>query len=115
MTVNLQTNFRKPSLPDRVYVARVEVAKSEGRKILLTGSIRSLLPFTAKQMLDQPMATDEGLSREEELGDLVVEGSAVFVEPRFADVSYNYLHETRNLGCSSADPKQSMVSLFPRT
>jgi hypothetical protein len=87
MTANLSLDFRKPSLPDRVYIIRVEVVRREDRKMWLVGSVRCLKPFTAIEMARRTVATVDGLSVEEEnMADLVVEATALFVEPKFAGV-----------------------------
>lgn len=87
MTANMNINFRKPSLPDRVYILRAEVASHEGRKSFVNGSIRSLAPFTADDLMQLEATSDGDLSIQEQEADLVAEASSLFIEPKFADVS----------------------------
>ncbi|CEL10814.1 hypothetical protein ASPCAL13923 [Aspergillus calidoustus] len=71
MTANLNVDFRKPALPDRVYVLRAEVVKVEGRKAWVEG--------TMTMLADGADAKGEG-------GDVMVaEARALFVEPKFAE------------------------------
>lgn len=86
MTANLNTDFRKPSRTDRVYVARAEVVKLEGRKVWMTASIRCLNAFTVDGMKKRPEACKDDLSVEEEEADLVAQATALFIEPKFASV-----------------------------
>lgn len=90
MTANMNIDFRKPSIPDRVYVIRAEVTKSEGRKVWLTGSMRFLGSFTAAAMKSQEAATNAELSAEEEEAEVVAEARAIFIEPRFASVCLHF-------------------------
>ncbi|KAF5866613.1 hypothetical protein ETB97_010706 [Aspergillus alliaceus] len=69
MTANLNVDFRKPAVPDRVYVLRAETVKVEGRKAWVEGSLNSL-----------PAAGEESDPV------LVAEARALFVEPKFAEV-----------------------------
>ncbi|KAH8900314.1 hypothetical protein GQ53DRAFT_836230 [Thozetella sp. PMI_491] len=85
MTANLNINFRKPSLPDRLYVVRAEVERGEGRKLWVTGSIRCLGPFTASVMATREPSKSADLSTEENEADLVAEATSLFVEPKFAN------------------------------
>jgi acyl-coenzyme A thioesterase PaaI-like protein len=71
MTANLNVDYRKPALPDRVYVLRAETVKVEGRKAWVEGVIR-MMP--AKKTASE----DEAV--------LVAEGRALFIEPKFAEV-----------------------------
>ncbi|PYH44143.1 PaaI family thioesterase, partial [Aspergillus saccharolyticus JOP 1030-1] len=73
MTANLSVDFRKPALPDRVYVLRAETVKVEGRKAWVEGTLTSL------PNPDSPAAAGEG-----EEGTMVAEARALFIEPRFA-------------------------------
>ncbi|KAL4885626.1 HotDog domain-containing protein [Aspergillus karnatakaensis] len=71
MTANLNVDFRKPAVPERVFVLDAEVVKVEGRKAWVEGVMRML---------------GEGESGVgEERGVVVAEGRALFVEPRFAE------------------------------
>ncbi|GKZ39439.1 hypothetical protein AbraIFM66950_000319 [Aspergillus brasiliensis] len=68
MTANLNVDFRKPALPDRVYVLKAETVKVEGRKAWVEGEMRSM-----------PAEGEDG-------GETVVaEARALFVEPKFAE------------------------------
>ncbi|KAL3443615.1 HotDog domain-containing protein [Aspergillus insuetus] len=67
MTANLNVDFRKPALPDRVYVLRAEVVKVEGRKAWVEG--------TMTMLADGAKAEDA----------MVAEARALFVEPKFAE------------------------------
>ncbi|KAF7117939.1 hypothetical protein CNMCM5793_007289 [Aspergillus hiratsukae] len=68
MTANLNVDFRKPALPDRLYVLRAETVKVEGRKAWVEGTLTSLPPVGDAS---EPV--------------LVAEGKALFVEPKFAE------------------------------
>ncbi|KAL4864633.1 hypothetical protein BDV12DRAFT_205624 [Aspergillus spectabilis] len=68
MTANLNVDFRKPAVPDRVFVLRAETVRVEGRKAWVEGGLR---------MLPADGGTEEGV--------LVAEARALFVEPRFAE------------------------------
>ncbi|KAF4164186.1 hypothetical protein CNMCM6936_009471 [Aspergillus lentulus] len=68
MTANLNVDFRKPALPDRLYVLRAETVKVEGRKAWVEGTLTSLPPVGD---------TSEPV--------MVAEGKALFVEPKFAE------------------------------
>ncbi|KAE8378085.1 HotDog domain-containing protein [Aspergillus bertholletiae] len=83
MTANMNIDFRKPAIPNRVYVYRAEVVKAEGRKAWVTGQMRCINPFTIDEMNARPPATSGGLSTEEEESVLVAEATALFVEPKF--------------------------------
>ncbi|KAH8703627.1 HotDog domain-containing protein [Talaromyces proteolyticus] len=93
MTANLKIDFRKPSIPDRLYVYRAEVVETEGRKMRMVGQMRSLKSFRPEEMIKRAVATHEGVGIEEEEGELVAEASALFVEPKST---------------------QSMVALYPK-
>ncbi|RAK96134.1 PaaI family thioesterase [Aspergillus ibericus CBS 121593] len=82
MTANLNVDFRKPAVPDRVYVLRAETVKVEGRKAWVEGEIRVM-----------PEGNGEG----EEV--VVAEARALFVEPKFAEVSFFFFFCL--LGCWS--------------
>ena len=87
MTANLNVDFRKPALPDRMYVLRAETVKSEGRKAWVEGQMIYLPqplpgPFNA-----QKNAIDSALLREDsEEAVTVAEAKALFIEPKFASV-----------------------------
>ncbi|EHA19771.1 hypothetical protein ASPNIDRAFT_142662, partial [Aspergillus niger ATCC 1015] len=68
MTANLNVDFRKPALPERVYVLKAETVKVEGRKAWVEGEMRSM-----------PADGAEG-----EGETVVAEARALFVEPKFA-------------------------------
>lgn len=70
MTANLNVDFRKPALPERVYVLRAETVKVEGRKAWVEGKM---------------MMMPAGSGGEEEAV-LVAEARALFIEPKFAEV-----------------------------
>ncbi|KAI9163877.1 D-xylose 1-dehydrogenase (NADP(+)) 2 [Paramyrothecium foliicola] len=85
MTANLNIDFRKPSMPDRLYIVRAEVVRYEGRKVWVNGSIRCLAPEAGHQLRDDEPATNaEDLSLEEVEGELVAEATSLFIEPKFA-------------------------------
>lgn len=90
MTAYLNMDFKRPSLPERVYIMRAEIEKAEGRKIWVTGAMRSLPSYAADEMLRQPPAEHGELSEAEKSGELVAEANALFIEPKFADVSSRY-------------------------
>ncbi|KAL4929073.1 PaaI family thioesterase [Aspergillus undulatus] len=69
MTANLNVDFRKPALPNRVFVLETETTSVEGRKAWVEGKMR-MLPA-------------EGASGQE--GIVVAEARALFVEPKFAE------------------------------
>ncbi|RDH36250.1 thioesterase family protein [Aspergillus welwitschiae] len=69
MTANLNVDFRKPALPERVYVLKAETVKVEGRKAWVEGEMRSM-----------PADSAEG-----EGETVVAEARALFVEPKFAE------------------------------
>ena len=71
MTANLNIDYRKPALPDRLYVLMAETVRVEGRKAYVEGKIT---------MLPESEAEEEG----EKV--VVTEGKALFVEPKFAEV-----------------------------
>ena len=87
MTAYLNMDFKKPSLPERVYIMRAQIEKADGRKIWVTGAMRSLSSYDADELLRQPPAKDGELSDAEKSGELVAEANALFIEPKFADVS----------------------------
>ncbi|KAK1149203.1 hypothetical protein N8T08_006423 [Aspergillus melleus] len=68
MTANLNVDFRKPAIPNRVYVLRAETETVEGRKAWVKGTLCSM-----------PGQGEDG----EPL--LVAEAKALFVEPKFAE------------------------------
>ncbi|PWY83726.1 Thioesterase/thiol ester dehydrase-isomerase [Aspergillus sclerotioniger CBS 115572] len=77
MTANLNVDFRKPAVPDRVYVLRAETVKVEGRKAWVEGEIRVMPEVNGGK-------GKEGQQQEEVV---VAEARALFVEPKFAEVS----------------------------
>jgi acyl-coenzyme A thioesterase PaaI-like protein len=87
VTANMGLDFRKPALPDRVYVLRAEITKHEGRKVWLKGSMRCLNFFNSDEMGACQLSIDENdMSLEERTADLAVEANALFMEPKSADV-----------------------------
>ena len=74
MTANLNIDYRKPALPDRLYVLSAETVRVEGRKAWVEGNI-TLLPENEV----------EGEKREKVV---VTEAKALFVEPKFAEVCH---------------------------
>ncbi|KAL5358510.1 HotDog domain-containing protein [Aspergillus floccosus] len=68
MTANLNVDFRKPAVPERLYVLQAETVKVEGRKAWVEGSLTSL-----------PRRGEDGEPV------VVAEARALFVEPKFAD------------------------------
>ncbi|EAW06657.1 PaaI family thioesterase [Aspergillus clavatus NRRL 1] len=68
MTANLTVDFRKPAVPDRLYVLRAQTVKVEGRKAWVEGTLASLPPVGDAS---EPV--------------LVAEAKALFVEPKFAE------------------------------
>jgi acyl-coenzyme A thioesterase PaaI-like protein len=88
MTANLNVDFRKPALPDRVYVLRAETTKVEGRKAWVEGKMTYLpLPLSAPLDAKSLVPDVELLSEDNEGAVMVSEARALFVEPKFADVS----------------------------
>jgi acyl-coenzyme A thioesterase PaaI-like protein len=89
MTANLNVDFRKPALPDRMYVLRTKTTKVEGRKAWVEGQMTYLplaLPLSADS---HSIVSDASLLREDSEGAVMVaEAKALFIEPKFADVSY---------------------------
>ncbi|KAJ5612440.1 hypothetical protein N7510_005634 [Penicillium lagena] len=87
MTANLNVDFRKPALPDRLYVLHAKTVKDEGRKAWVEGQM-TYLPLPLSIPLEfggiVPDAT-EALTEESEGAVMVAEGRALFVEPKFAD------------------------------
>lgn len=101
MTATMSVDFRKPSLPDRVYVYRAEVVKVEGRKVWVQGQMRSLRAFTSRELMGRDVACGDGVSFEEVEGgsELVAEAKALFVRPKFGEVSLSISSELGwNLG-----------------
>ncbi|OKP13213.1 hypothetical protein PENSUB_1313 [Penicillium subrubescens] len=88
MTANLNVDFRKPALPDRFYVLRAETTKVEGRKAWVEGKMTYLpLPLAAPLDAKSLVSDVELLSEDHEGAVMVSEARALFVEPKFADVS----------------------------
>lgn len=88
MTANLNVDFRKPALPDRVYVLRAETTKVEGRKAWVEGKMTYLpLPLSVPLDAKRFVPDVELLSEDHEGAVMVSEARALFVEPKFADVS----------------------------
>jgi acyl-coenzyme A thioesterase PaaI-like protein len=87
MTANMNIDYRKPMIPDRVYIYRVRIMKTEGRKVWVTGQMRCINSFTIDDMKSRQTSMSSTLSIEEEESTLVAEASALFVEPKFGKVS----------------------------
>ena len=94
MTANLNVDFRKPALPDRMYVLRAETTKVEGRKAWVEGKMVCLplaLP-SGSHGAGHSIVTDVGLLEEGgEEAVMVAEARALFIEPKFADVSFTLI------------------------
>lgn len=88
MTANLNVDFRKPALPDRMYVLRTETTKVEGRKAWVEGRM-TYLPLSLPVSSDaNSLMSDLSLLQEDHEGAVMVaEAKALFVEPKFAEVS----------------------------
>lgn len=88
MTVNLNVDFRKPALPDRMYVLRANTVKVEGRKAWVEGRM-TYLPQPMPRPFDaQSIALEaEQLRDDSEGAVMVAEAKSLFVEPKFASVS----------------------------
>jgi len=84
MTANLNVDFRKPALPDRVYVLRANTVKVEGRKAWVEGRM-TYLPAVVKD--GESVVKEEELREDCEGAVMVSEAKALFIEPKFADVS----------------------------
>ncbi|CAI7587766.1 unnamed protein product [Penicillium bialowiezense] len=86
MTANLNVDFRKPALPDRLYVLHTKTTKVDGRKAWVEGRM-SYLPLAVPQSADANSAiSDLSLLQEDHEGAVMVaEAKALFVEPKFAD------------------------------
>ncbi|KAJ5164383.1 Thioesterase superfamily [Penicillium coprophilum] len=86
MTANLNVDFRKPALPDRMYVLRTKTTKVEGRKAWVEGQM-TYLPLTLPLSVDShSIVSDANLLREDSEGAVMVaEAKALFIEPKFAD------------------------------
>lgn len=86
MTANLNVDFRKPALPDRIYILRAETTEIDRRKVWVQGRL-TYLPvsldggWSGRRLEVQPdlLTEDDGF--------MVAEGRALFVEPKFASVS----------------------------
>ena len=113
MTANLNVDFRKPALPDRMYVLRTETTKVEGRKAWVEGRM-TYLPLALPISSDaNSIMSDPSLLREDHEGAVMVaEAKALFVEPKFADVSSSCLHWTYLDKNFANTFKQSMVSIY---
>ncbi|KAJ5316977.1 hypothetical protein N7508_001485 [Penicillium antarcticum] len=87
MTANLNVDFRKPALPDRMYVLRTETVKVEGRKAWVEGKM-TYLPLSLPSSSIDPgsiVHDTDLLSEENEGAVMVAEAKALFIEPKFAD------------------------------
>lgn len=91
MTANLNVDFRKPALPDHLYVLQAETVKVEGRKAWVQGRMTYLPVHLPVQSEAQGIAFDSALLKEDAEGaTMVSEAKALFIEPKFADVSINF-------------------------
>ncbi|PTU24039.1 hypothetical protein P175DRAFT_0469631 [Aspergillus ochraceoroseus IBT 24754] len=82
MTANLNVNFRKPALPDRVYVLRAATVKVEGRKAWVEGTMTmTSLPLHGAGESDGKAEQQQ----QQQQPVMVAEASALFVEPKFAE------------------------------
>lgn len=89
MTANLNVDFRKPALPERVYILRAETVKVEGRKAWVEGRMTYLpLPLGAPFDVQSVVGDGELLREDGEGAVMVAEAKALFVEPKFAEVSF---------------------------
>ncbi|EPS33829.1 hypothetical protein POX_a01179 [Penicillium oxalicum] len=88
MTANLNVDFRKPALPDRLYVLRAQTTKVDGRKAWVEGRM-TYVPLSLSAPLDEKsfdhLQDGDLLSEDHEGAVMVSEASALFVEPKFAD------------------------------
>ncbi|KAJ5550033.1 hypothetical protein N7535_002024 [Penicillium sp. DV-2018c] len=84
MTANLNVDFRKPALPDRMYVLRTETVKVEGRKAWVEGKM-SYLPLALPADGKTVVPDVEQLREDSDGAVMVAEAKALFVEPKFAD------------------------------
>ncbi|CAG8909570.1 unnamed protein product [Penicillium egyptiacum] len=85
MTANLNVDFRKPALPNRMYVLRTKTVKVEGRKAWVEGRM-TYLPLTLPSAESHSIVADPSLLQEDSEGAVMVaEAKALFVEPKFAD------------------------------
>jgi acyl-coenzyme A thioesterase PaaI-like protein len=113
MTANLNVDFRKPALPDRMYVLRTETTKVEGRKAWVEGRM-TYLPLALPISSDANFVmSDLSLLQEDHEGAVMVaEAKALFIEPKFADVSSIVLYFINNNGEIANIFIQSMVSIY---
>ncbi|KAJ5594988.1 uncharacterized protein N7459_001196 [Penicillium hispanicum] len=93
MTANLNIDFRKPALPDRMYVLRAETVKIEGRKVWVEGRL-ICLPQPIPGLSDGPTVIPNAdlLQEDSEGAVMVAEGKALFVEPKFASSMVSVYH-----------------------
>ncbi|CAG7971683.1 unnamed protein product [Penicillium olsonii] len=84
MTANLNVDFRKPALPDRLYVLRTETTKVEGRKAWVEGCM-TYLPLAVPHAEGNVISDFSLLQEDHEGAVMVAEAKALFIEPKFAD------------------------------
>ncbi|KAJ5495901.1 hypothetical protein N7539_001017 [Penicillium diatomitis] len=86
MTANLNVDFRKPALPDRLYVLRAQTTKVEGRKAWVEGKM-TYVPLALSLPVNDTSIAQGCDMLSEDNGDAVMvsEARALFVEPKFAD------------------------------
>jgi acyl-coenzyme A thioesterase PaaI-like protein len=113
MTANLNVDFRKPALPDRMYVLRTKTTKVEGRKAWVEGRM-TYLPLALPISSDaHAVMSDPSLLQEDDEGAVMVaEAKALFVEPKFADVSSTFLRFIYPDVEFANTFMQSMVSIY---
>ncbi|KAJ5776268.1 uncharacterized protein N7511_001279 [Penicillium nucicola] len=87
MTANLNVDFRKPAITDRMYVLRTETVKVDGRKAWVEGRMTCLpLSLSSSSIESGGIVSDAGLLSEDSEGAVMVaEARALFIEPKFAD------------------------------
>ncbi|KAJ5899398.1 hypothetical protein N7495_004142 [Penicillium taxi] len=85
MTANLNVDFRKPAIPDRIYILRAETVKVDGRKAWVEGRL-TCLPLSLPTPIDaRNLVVDLALLSEDSEGAaMVAEAKALFIEPKFA-------------------------------
>lgn len=110
MTANLNVDFRKPALPDRLYVLRAEVKRVEGRKAWVEGRL-TYLPLAVPMSLDttRPVSDVAALREDAEGAVMVSEAKALFVEPKFADVSISFSWLSAVFKANSVDADDGSV------
>jgi acyl-coenzyme A thioesterase PaaI-like protein len=80
VTSNLNVDFRSPGLLGRLYVLQARTVQVEGRKAWVEGTLEMLPGWPDGRQ-------QEEAGGEESSAVLVAEAKALFIEPKFADVS----------------------------